>query len=85
MITYLAVGSACIACGLPIPRTLVSRDKGSPGKTGTIVCNRCGHIMHRDGDQLRNLTREEKKTLPQHSFAKEIRAEQESIVARYWG
>lgn len=77
----------CTACCRPMCRfnDLRGDDYDGPPRSGTTVCQECGHIMRLDNGRLRNLNADEKKSLPSHEQAREIRALQDSIVERLIG
>jgi hypothetical protein len=91
----LLADGPCPSCGkamcvLRNPRhiaRLPKLPKGTPKFGCSItVCVGCGGIAaYRDGGTVRQLTSDERRRLPNHHYAKQIREHQERIVARMWG
>jgi len=85
--------STCPACGRETDSFRHKSTKKPKLMIMVAVCGGCGSLlaMADDGElgrptvRLRFLTSEEKRRLPQHNFAAEIRARQEEIVSRMIG
>lgn len=77
----------CTACGRSMHsfNDLRGEAYDGPPQSGTTLCQECGHIMRLDNGRLRNLNADEKKSLPSHEQAREIRALQDRIVERLIG
>jgi NAD-dependent SIR2 family protein deacetylase len=89
MKTLRREGQACPSCGWRFYGTRKNNcDRSKPRgacRLRILVCTSCGGLMKVVQGRVWPLTRDDKKTLPLHRFAKEIRADQESRIRRMVG